>query len=225
MRGRFQLLLISILFFLLISNTQSYSKKPLDVIVQPHHSKNPIRSIQNSYIAQVEDLEGPSFGYSWEFFLNNTIGFVVTTGGSNYTYSKTFSNYAYDQSGIDTILLYYYVGSISEWYLNKDQILEQVSWIQCDTVSYDVHTNRCSTTLYFNPPIINDPIFAFYWANDTLGHESRGGLQCYHYSGMNPFIHPYFHHPDFLPLFSIGTACVLVITCIIIKKKSNVTNS
>lgn len=220
MRGRlFQFILFSILFFLLISSTQNYSKGSPDVIVQPLHSQNSIICNQNSDIAQEEDLAGPVFGYSWEFFLNNTIGFVVTTGGTNYTYSHTFSNSVYDPSAIDTILLYYYVGPIDEWYLHKDQVLEQVSWIQYDIVSYDVNTNRCSTTLHFNPPIYSDPIFAFYWANDTFGHESRGGLQCYHYDGAYPIIDINFINQNFFGLLTIGTVSVIGITCLIIKKK------
>lgn len=219
MRGRlFQFLLFSILFFLLISNTQNYSKGSPDAIVQPLHSKNSVICIQNSDIAQEDDLAGPVFGYSWEYFLTETIGFVTTTGGTNYTYSHTFSNSVYDPSGIDTILLYYYVGPI-------DENFEQVSWIQYDIVSYDVNTNRCSTTLHFNPPIYSDPIFAFYWANDTFGHESRGGLQCYHYDGMNPIIDLNFINENFFGLLTIGTVSMIGITCLIIRKRSDFSNS
>ncbi len=173
----------------------------------------------NESILIAEDLYGPIFGYSWEFFLTETIGFVVTTGGSNYTYSHTFSNSVYDPSGIDTILLYYYVGPIDEWYLNKDQILEQVSWIQYDIVSYDVNTNRCSTTLHFNPPIYSDPIYAFYWANDTFGRESRGGLQCYHYDGMTPYL--LYEIEQNIGIFVIAIIGMIGIIFIIVRRRMN----
>jgi hypothetical protein len=65
--------------------------------------------------------------------------------------------------------------------------VEFTSW-NSTAVSYDPNTHQCRSTLYFDPPIYTDWVYAFFWANDTYGHESRSGIvglmhNAYPYSG------------------------------------------
>ncbi len=221
MRGRlFQFLLFSVLLFLIISNTQNYTKESSDIIVQPHHSQNSVGCIQHNFIAQDDDLVGPTFGNSWPDFSKITYTCVIITAGSEGLYFYTFSDSVFDESGIDTILLYYHLGQIDNW-----NNLDEESWIQWTDVSYDDVTHECSATVQFNPPIYDSIIYAYFWANDTYGHASRGGFDGFNYNGVSPIIDLNFINQNFFGLFAIGSVSIIGITCLIIKKRSEFSNS
>ncbi|MGY5878926.1 MAG: NosD domain-containing protein [Candidatus Thorarchaeota archaeon] len=163
---------------------------------------NEVQSLTESILV-FEDLYPPTFGYSWEFYQTETIGFLVTQGGGEGVYSRNFTNTVFDKSGIDTILLYYKIEPVGS--------TGEESWIKYDAVSYDEDTHIVSTTLYFNPPIYNAWVYAYYWANDTFGHESKGGLQGFCYSSGGP-IGPLFRNVQFIFLISIvGIVGLIVI--------------
>ena len=62
------------------------------------------------------------------------------------------------------------------------------SWIKYAAVSYDSETHKCSVTLHFWPPIHNDWVYAYFWANDTLGNAAKAGVMGFCYNGIEPMI-------------------------------------
>ena len=108
---------------------------------------------------------------------------MITTAGSESLWSYTFSNAVYDESGLDTILFFYRIEPVDNRYS-----YDVNSWIKYSVVSYDNETHKCSVTLHFWPPIHNDWVYAYFWANDTSGNEAKGGLQGFCYSGIVPVV-------------------------------------